>query len=374
MFQIHLWTGIILGLHLAVVSVTGVMLLFKDEMLTLAYPHLYSVEAHAANSVNVTPDIDTIIGSANADYPGYRILRIDAAKAGRDTVVIIAENQGTYHRIFAHPETGTIIGKLPKPSAISSVEELHSSLLAGGPGQIINSILALFALLLVFTGVIIWWPGTGRWWKALGLRPNGGKISMRALHRTVGIWTFGFIAMFAATGSLFYFDRFLNRAVDRISEVSSKPDYYSNANLSGTLPRPEIQPLIDSAQQAAPGRKLWGIHFPGAEYSPIHVVFGPVGKEVGRDRWDWSERGQRNFYFDQYTGEALGQWDTTNDTLADIVRAWPVKLHTGEFGGAGVRVLWVVTGLAPLLLFVLGFLMWWKRVIQPRSARQNAGS
>ena len=43
-----------------------------------------------------------------------------------------------------------------------------------------------------------------------------------------------------------------------------------------------------------------------------------------------------------------------------------VKLHFGRFGGLGVRVLWVLLGLVPAILFATGFIVWWTRVIRPR--------
>ena len=346
---------------MAVIAVTGVVLLFKDESFALAYPHLYSVAKAGAPPAS----IDTIVESVRSKYPGHRIRRIDVPIAGRDTYLIMAENAGAYRQIFAHPVTGAVLGQLPKPSFISFLEEVHGNLLAGTTGRIVNSILALFTLLLAGTGVIIWWPGAKRWWKALGLKVSRGGTPIRALHGTIGVWTFAFIAMFAATGSLYYFGPAFYRGLARVSPLSEVPVHYSNPNLDGTKPRPDIQPLIDRAQQGSPDRNLWGVFLPWSEKSAVRVVLGPVGKELGRDRWEWNDSGQRNFYFDQYSGEVLHQWDTTNNSLADFVRSWPVKLHTGEFGGVGVKVLWAFTGLAPLLLFVLGVMMWWKRVVKP---------
>ena len=104
-FQIHLWAGLVLGIHLAIVSVTGVLLLFKDEILAKAYPRLYSVEqVQSADTGDVIPVIDAIVESVKSNYPGYRIIRLDAPKAGRETFVVIAENAdvhksgGTYPR------------------------------------------------------------------------------------------------------------------------------------------------------------------------------------------------------------------------------------------------------------------------------------
>jgi uncharacterized iron-regulated membrane protein len=40
-------------------------------------------------------------------------------------------------------------------------------------------------------------------------------------------------------------------------------------------------------------------------------------------------------------------------------------IHVGDFGGWPVKALWVVLGLAPPVLFVTGFIMWWFRVLNP---------
>ena len=49
--------------------------------------------------------------------------------------------------------------------------------------------------------------------------------------------------------------------------------------------------------------------------------------------------------------------------------AWVGPLHVGNFGGIGIRIAWLVLGLAPPLLFVTGFIMWWTRVVRTRWIR-----
>ena len=46
--------------------------------------------------------------------------------------------------------------------------------------------------------------------------------------------------------------------------------------------------------------------------------------------------------------------------------AWVAPLHVGNFAGNAVRVVWLVLGLSPAVLFVTGFIMWWTRVVRPR--------
>jgi uncharacterized iron-regulated membrane protein len=74
-------------------------------------------------------------------------------------------------------------------------------------------------------------------------------------------------------------------------------------------------------------------------------------------------------YLDQYTGARLAEPTPATRTAGDVIMAWVAPLHVGNFGGMGVRVAWLVLGLAPALLFVTGFIMWWTRVVRPRWAR-----
>jgi uncharacterized iron-regulated membrane protein len=76
-------------------------------------------------------------------------------------------------------------------------------------------------------------------------------------------------------------------------------------------------------------------------------------------------------YLDQFTGAVLEAPSPRGRTAGDVVMAWLAPLHVGNFRGLGVRLAWATLGLAPPLLFVSGFVMWWTRVIR---ARYRAGA
>jgi hypothetical protein len=50
--------------------------------------------------------------------------------------------------------------------------------------------------------------------------------------------------------------------------------------------------------------------------------------------------------------------------LGDTIVASVTSLHVGNFAGNGVRMVWMLFGLA--LLFATGFTMWWTRVVRTR--------
>jgi uncharacterized iron-regulated membrane protein len=79
-------------------------------------------------------------------------------------------------------------------------------------------------------------------------------------------------------------------------------------------------------------------------------------------------------YLDQYTGEVLKESPRAARSAGDVIMDWVAPLHVGSFGGMTIRVAWLILGLAPPLLFVTAFIMWWSRVVRPRwlTARRSA--
>jgi uncharacterized iron-regulated membrane protein len=57
--------------------------------------------------------------------------------------------------------------------------------------------------------------------------------------------------------------------------------------------------------------------------------------------------------------------------IGDQILRWPAWIHFGNRWGWGIETLWVVFGLAPVLLFITGMIMWWNRVVGPTLKRQQ---
>lgn len=60
-----------------------------------------------------------------------------------------------------------------------------------------------------------------------------------------------------------------------------------------------------------------------------------------------------------------------NQSAGDVILSWIGPLHFGTFGGPGsagvaVKTLWLLLGLAPALLAISGFLMYWNRYLSKK--------
>ena len=367
LFQIHLWTGIAVGLYLLVVCVTGAALVFRIHMQRAAFPHLF------APTPGEPADAATVLERLQEAFPDDRISGIDAPTDARPTTLAYVVRGEAFLTILVDPATGRVLGELPDRSIVRTIQDLHFDLLGGRTGRVINGAGGALLFLLCLTGLVIWWPGIVAWRRAftIDFSRNWRRINWE-LHSAVGIWSVALVAMWAVTGVYFAFPSQFRSVVNTISPLTVATTRRSNPAApiastdveSGfsrmTQARPSWRELIDRARQQVPDQHIQRVVPPSDDTGAFLVMFSPVRPApVGRERLT-------PVYLDQYSGEVLKASPRAERSAGDIVMDWVAPLHVGSFGGTGVRVAWLILGLAPPLLFVTGFIMWWSRVVRPR--------
>jgi uncharacterized iron-regulated membrane protein len=125
---------------------------------------------------------------------------------------------------------------------------------------------------------------------------------------------------------------------------------------------PSWRLLLDRARQTLPDQHVARVVTPFSDTAPFHVLFSRVQPTPA------GTGDLRSVYLDQYTGAILERADRRR-TAGDLVMAWMAPLHVGGFGGTAVKITWAVFGLAPPLLYISGFALWWRRVVARDAGR-----
>jgi len=303
-----------------------------------------------------------VMESVQKAYPGWRVSGIEAPTTTRPTYLAYAARGDRFATLLLDPVSAELLGELPDQSWVRTLQSLHFDLLAGRTGRFVNGVGALVLLGMCVTGLVIWWPGRSNWTRSV--RVDFGRQWRRVnweLHSAVGFWTVAVIAMWAATGAYFVFPAPIRLAINRVSPLTTVATPQSRPAQTMTS-RPSWRAIIDEAQRRVPGQHVARIVLPFSETSPFLVMFSRVQPTPGNPDLT-------SVYLDQYTGEAITPSAAARRSAGDIVMAWLTPLHIGNFGGNGVRVMWLVLGMAPPVLFVTGFIMWWTRVVRVRWIR-----
>ena len=198
LFQIHLWTGIGLGLYMFMIGLTGSILVYRNELSRCFSPVPVIVEG---SGEPLRPE--AITETARRAYPEYKVGSVQPGPTPSHAVEVnLSRNDEAIRRIF-HPFTGADLGD-PLPAGYRFTKwmlDLHDNLLAGETGRRVNGFGALFLLVLCLTGAVIWWPGSDRWRRSLSvdLHANWNSINW-SVHSAFGAWLMLFSVMWAITG------------------------------------------------------------------------------------------------------------------------------------------------------------------------------
>ncbi|MEP6962007.1 MAG: PepSY-associated TM helix domain-containing protein, partial [Acidobacteriota bacterium] len=198
LFQIHLWSGIALGLYVLLISISGSAIVFRNEIYRWADegPRIVEVKGDKLSD-------EAMKAAARVVYPEDTVSFMWPGKQPDHATEIWLDHQGARNQRLFDPYTGKDLGpSVPYAIQITAwFMRLHTDLLGEKPGREINGWMSVLFTALCITGLIVWWPGLDKWKRSLWINPKSGwKRINWDLHSAVGFWSFGLVFMWAVTG------------------------------------------------------------------------------------------------------------------------------------------------------------------------------
>jgi uncharacterized iron-regulated membrane protein len=216
MFQIHLWTGIGIGLYIVVICATGSVLVFRRELMRM-YVNRPQLSVHAADAKPLGEDALRAI--ATRVYPDFTVDKVWRGRRGSTPVDIWMERGREKKQRLFDPYTGADLGET-RPRGVRVVDwlvSLHDDLLGGMNGRIVNGVGAILLTLLCLTGAIIWWQGAGKWQRGLTVQWRRGWQRINwDLHSAIGFWAFIAVMVWAISGIYLVFPHPFSALVDLV--------------------------------------------------------------------------------------------------------------------------------------------------------------
>src|SRR5579863_7127955 len=233
LFQIHLWTGIALGIYVVLISVSGSAIVFRNELYKGLWPGPKIVPISGPRLSR--DDLKTAVHQA---WPHYSITYIWDSKRKDEATEVWIEHDGekkpkTVGRLV-DPFTGRDLGPSRPWSigALAWLSDLHINLLAGNTGRKVNGVLAILVVLLSLTGLTI------------DFRANWKRLNWD-LHSVVGFWMFAFVFIWGVTGVFLVFPTPFQVVVNHFSHL----ELYG---LQSSLQQSESARIIRVADQTPP--------------------------------------------------------------------------------------------------------------------------
>jgi uncharacterized iron-regulated membrane protein len=199
--QLHLWIGLMLGIYIVVLSVSGSISVLRPDVHRWFVPR-----SVAAEGTRLTGD--ALQDAVRRAYPLYEVTNVFERRRPDTPVMVTLQRDGaTVERLF-DPYAARDLGLTYPPitEAMEWVVDLHDNLLTGTTGRTVNGVGAVLFLMLAITGAVIWWPGVGRLGHSLlPGKPAKSARFARRLHNALGIWLLALILIWAVTAVYFSF-------------------------------------------------------------------------------------------------------------------------------------------------------------------------
>lgn len=335
---LHRWTGGLIGLLLAVLGLSGAILVWEEQWISLPHSNEAVVQDPTAMA--------RIVDGAGPD-----LSRITFAQDGMSLhQLVFMDGSGAYVS-----QTGAVVDRWQSEWQRPELWlfDLHHHLFAGETGELVTGIAGIIGLLFLVTGLILWWRSRRAF--RLRLLPRQWKPgAIVAHHRDVGMIGSPLLLLSLVTGLLMLFAP-LRTAV------------------LGKEERPRIETGLRVAPQPAALLAIAMARFPEGQLRRLTMPKKPDDALTVRLRqpFEWTPNGRTQLGATRHGGMWIEDAADANASAGAAEKAYP--LHSAKVGG----LLWkLATTLSGIVLTMLGsfttWSFWRRRVAKSSSARRES--
>lgn len=370
--KLHLWFGLSIGIIVFIVSLSGTLYVFKDEIQNQLRKNVIFLNAETISQhplpINVLKEKVTL--TLKEQYPVTSVeIPLDKNKSYEFLFYEKDKNAWNYFDevkinklVYVNPYNGEILGVYnEKYDVFPILKSIHWSLLLKTDwGKYVVGIPVVLFIIMLITGIILWWPKNknarkGRFrfnWKNI----TTWKRKNYDLHNILGFYA-SFIALILSISGIYFsfpwvknaFNLVLSGSIELPKEKQIKsPDSVLSVNKSAfDITARETKKLYSSSSSFR--IPLNGKNKKGKELKNIPVtVYGENGSFAIRNQ----------VVFDKYSGKLLLNKPHQQLTNAEKYANANYDIHTGSYFGIFGKIIWFITGLICTSLPVTGFLIW----------------
>lgn len=351
-YLVHKWTSLVCTVFLLLLCITGLPLIFHEEIEHLTGRHPVPAEMPA----DAPPaSLDSIVASAQAARPGELVLYVGfddhEPLVGVTTAPSHTPADSEYFSQTYDARSGERLEAPPFNEGVMWIFfKLHTDIYAGLPGMLFLGFMGLLFVIALVSGVVVYGPFMRKLDFGTVRDRRSPRLKWLDLHNMIGVVTLAWAAVVGVTGVintlstpiLDYWQR------DQLAEMTApyrdKPPVEHFASLDAA---------VRSAVEASPGMEVSFVAYPGTPFSSRHhyAVFMKGDTTL-------TSRLLRPALIDAETGELTDSRDLPW-YAATLLLSQP--LHFGDYGGMPLKVIWALLDIATIVVLGSGLYLWIRR-------------
>ncbi|MCU7283188.1 PepSY domain-containing protein [Pseudomonas peradeniyensis] len=367
-FLVHSWLALPIWFFVLIVCFTGMLAVVSQEIVWLANA---DVRASKPDGDSQRLSYQQVLDAMHKAEPELAVRFFSQPDGSHFALqASVTRADGTNALLYVNPYTGAIQGQRPDFDFEAFTRALHGWWLVPFTngyswGWYLVSLLGLPMLASLVTGLVVY----KKFWRGF-FKPlrtgHGPRIFWGDVHRLAGVWSIWFIAVIAITGTWFLIQAIL---ADNHVTISSEPivpviarEQVPQSADGSPAPRIDLDQAARIASQKIPGLDISFISLPATAYS--HYSMGGRG---------WYPLMFQTAEVNPYTSNVDSQFLLGDRSALEFVTESMRPLHTGDFGGLAIKLIWFFFGLVLTLMVFSGLLIWTKRTTQATLAALKRG-
>jgi len=347
----HLYAGLLVALPLLLMCLSGVALVFKDDAWRWRHPQLAGVgpktdaghHAHAVECMRARFDAGIeLVKWPQEGLWAYHLWLADGTEALVDPATLETIDRWAWWQ---------------RPTAV--LAELHVHLMAGELGARVVGYLGLAGLVMLASGVGVWWPARRRFrWRQLW---PGSASAARLLisHRNLGAVLAAPALILVASGTGVAFFEPTRALLNGVFGDAAGPPLAAKPEAPGEPGRAlALAELLARAEQVLPAGRITFV-YPDRARTGVLTLRKRLPSEP-------HPNGLSFIHLDRSDGALLALTDASQAQPGDRIANWMYPLHSGKWGGRVWQAVVALHGALLAVLMVAGVLAWLRR---PRAAR-----
>ncbi len=354
-FNVHKWTSLISTAFLLMLCITGLPLIFYEEI-----DHLLGKEIEAPNVPAGTPELskDVVLQRAMEEIPGKEVKFIfwDAEDHPGQMFVTLADSSEAPieadHYITMDERTAKVLDAPPNEMDFMLVMYyLHVEMLAGIPGKLFLGLMGVLFIAAIVSGLVLYGPIMKRFDFGMIRTEKSPRLRWLDLHNLLGVVTLAWAFVVGITGVI---NTLADPALDmwragQLAEMVS--EYKDKPKIEGELS--SLNAALEKAKVAAPGMEVSFVAYPGTLYSSKHHYAVYM-----KGTTPLTSRITKPALIDAGTGE-LTDMRVLPWYLNAIFISQP--FHFGDYGGMPMKIIWAIFDIATIIVLISGLYLWFAR-------------
>jgi uncharacterized iron-regulated membrane protein len=391
----HFYAGLFVMPLLLVLAITGTLYCFQPQIEPLLYRDRMIVDAHAEPRLSQQVLLAKAIAAEPRDAtPTTVVINNDPRRSAE---FVFRLQSGSSESVYLDPYTGAVLGRLSvEDRLMKQIRNLHRGLLLGKTGEIVMELAGCWTLVMIGTGVALWWPKAhqtgGRFVPRLS--SSKGRAWWRELHAVGGAWL--------ALGALFFVLSGLPwsstwgkqfKALATSAQLGYPPGAWGSAHVHSAKPAMKMNDpaMADMKMDDLPlPQTPWAVGETSVPHSaadtadiadvtiPLDQVVALASHAGVKDGYDIAlpttaqgvysvsyfpadPQAERTLHIDRYSGRILSDIGYRDYGRVAQWISYGTSLHMGRYFGVANQILASAISLGLAAMSVSGFVMWRKR-------------